>query len=221
MELFGIDFGAQMAGTTVIAHFSEASQHISLIASVKKQSADALLKQYFHEVFHRENITTEGASILHIVSIDAPLSLPRVYTTATKNNPDEDDYLFRHADRELSAMSPMFLGGLTARAMRLTAFLQTNKILSNAQTNLTILETYPAAQARRLGLKELDYKGEKARIGRVCEQLQQEFPCALPPQEEIQTWHHVDALLCLCASLRFARKQHETYGDAEEGQIFI
>jgi uncharacterized protein len=206
MELYGIDFGAQMAGTTVVAEYS--SVGITLHTSRKGQNTDTFLQKLFASI-----------SPTTLVCIDAPLSLPSVYSSGVnaaeadhaEADRTEADYFYRAADRALAAMSPMFLGGLTARAMRFAAGLQAR--------NCAVLETYPAAQARRLGLKELDYKGMKASIGGVCEIIAQEFPCALP--NEIPTWHHVDALLCLCAAIRYGKQEHEQYGERSEGVIII
>ena len=193
---YGIDFGAQMAGTTVVAEYSNGC--ITLHASRKGQNADTFLQKLF--------IAVPSTSL---VCIDAPLSLPSVYSSHVASA--EADYFYRAADRVLAAMSPMFLGGLTARAMRFVAVLKAS--------NYAVLETYPAAQARRLGLKEYDYKGAKASIGAVVEILAKEFPCALP--DDIPTWHHVDALLCLCAALRYGKQQHEQYGNVSEGVIIV
>lgn len=195
-ECYGIDFGAQMAGTTVVAEYSEGC--ITLHASLKGKSADTFLQKLF---------ATFPAPML--VCIDAPLSLPSVYSSHVAGA--EADYFYRAADRALAAMSPMFLGGLTARAMRFAALLRAS--------NHTVLETYPAAQARRLDLKKYDYKGAKASIGGVVGILAKEFSCSLP--NEIPTWHHVDALLCLCAALRYREQQHEQYGDLSEGVIVV
>jgi uncharacterized protein len=207
-ECYGIDFGAQMAGTTVVAEYS--SGGITLHASRKGQNADTFLQKIFVS-------SPPIAPASTLVCIDAPLSLPSVYSAqqvaseVASETDSEADYFYRAADRALAAMSPMFLGGLTARAMRFAAVLKAS--------NYAVLETYPAAQARRLGLKEHDYKGAKASIGAVVEILAKEFPCSLP--DDIPTWHHVDALLCLCAALRYNEQQHEQYGDPSEGVIVV
>lgn len=198
MELYGIDFGAQMAGTTVVAHYAD--DNIRLYASEKKRNADSFLERVFADVASNA-----------IVCIDAPLSLPKVYQHGVKA--ETGDYFYRAADRALLAMSPMFLGGLTARAMRFTASLKTRCS--------AVCEVYPAALAERLHLNNIGYKQEKAQIPVVYEILQGEFSCALPAMSELPSWHHVDALLCLLSAFRYAEKRHETYGDREEGVIVV
>ena len=66
-----------------------------------------------------------------MIFIDAPLSLPGIYWLGNGFR----DHFFRQCDKEMNAMSPMFLGGLTARAMRLKAELKS--------TGCKIIETYP------------------------------------------------------------------------------
>src|SRR5215212_2962102 len=100
--LAGVDYGSKLAGTTAIAVLE--GNTITVHQSLKKQDADlfltGLLKKYRPSV----------------VGFDAPLSLPGVY----RGMKDKNDYFYRTADRELTCMSPMFLGGLTARAIKLT-----------------------------------------------------------------------------------------------------
>ena len=99
--IFGVDYGSKMAGTTVVAVARE--RQIDLLQSGRKQDADAWL------------LETAVAQQPDHIFLDAPLSLPGVY----RHLPGRSDYFYREADRELQAMSPMFLGGLTARAMQL------------------------------------------------------------------------------------------------------
>lgn len=196
MECYGIDFGSQLAGTTVVACYHDGA--ITLQASAKKKNADTFLEQCFQPTAPQT-----------IVCIDAPLSLPRVYREGTEVQ--DADYFYRAADRELRAMSPMFLGGLTARAMRFAAYTR--------KRGYAVWETYPAAQARRLGLERYDYKGGNTSIRAVMEVLASEFPCDVP--SDLPTWHHVDALLCLLAALRLRAGSHELYGAKDEGVIIV
>lgn len=137
------------------------------------------------------------------IFIDAPLSLPGVY----RELPQHHDYFFRAADRALRAMSPLFLGGLTARAMQLAA---------TAPDPVRFFETYPSAVARRLGLGELGYKKT---LPPVVEALTNHTSVAFHP-DELPTWHHVDALLAWLAGERFLRQEHDVYGTPEEGLIY-
>jgi hypothetical protein len=99
--ILSIDYGSKLAGTTAVCF--EKNNQLHLAQSVKKQDADAWLRQL---------ISTKKPAAVYI---DAPLSLPGVYRG------EGSDYFYRAGDRAVGAMSPMFLGGLTARAMQLRA----------------------------------------------------------------------------------------------------
>ena len=122
--VFGVDFGAQKAGTTVISGIE--SGRLVFRRSKKQRSADKFLIGFFSK--------RDPALIM----LDAPLSLPGVL----RELPEYSDYFYRVADRELSAMSPMFLGGLTARAMKLAA--------KFTKIGHTVVECYPAKTGRIL-----------------------------------------------------------------------
>ena len=96
----GIDYGSKLAGTTCIAWMKEGQ--LKIIQSAKNQDADEWI------------ITQLDNESIDQIFMDAPLSLPPAF-----HDPLSDEFFYRAADRELKAMSPMFLGGLTARAMRL------------------------------------------------------------------------------------------------------
>lgn len=189
----GVDYGSKVAGTTVIAYWDGA--HLQLKQSAKKQDADAWLRT--------ELVALDAQDVW----IDAPLSLPGVY----RGMEGYEDYFYRKSDKEVAAMSPMFLGGLTARAMRLAAQLVPEGIIFR--------ETYPGWQARRLALKTWDYKGKVASIPEVLIQLQSHFPFPLPPT--LPNWHQVDALLALLGSLRHADGTGSIIGDQTEGAIWV
>lgn len=202
--LIGVDYGAKLAGTTVIAelHKGQALATISLRQSNKNEDADDMLQGYISSALLRQ------APLL--IFFDAPLSLPGVYTQPQNYT----DYFYRAGDKLLHAMSPMFLGGLTARAMRLKALFN--------QEQVRFFETYPAAQAKRLALKALDYKGDKAAIPAVWAAIQ-----SAPEWQGIDTvavtpqnWHQVDALLALLGALRYVHQTHTCVGDEAEGAIY-
>ncbi|NVK28729.1 MAG: hypothetical protein HWE14_11830 [Flavobacteriia bacterium] len=194
--LFGIDFGSKLAGTTVVSIF--------------KQN-----KIYFMEVeegVDADNFIMNAARHFKpdIVFIDAPLSLPGRYN----NIPGCEDYMFRKADMELKAMSPMFLGGLTARAIRLKDELEAE--------NIEVRETYPKILAHRYELNNLGYKGKTHHIN-VCRSKLQE---ALNPRifmdcQDIKTWHHLDSLLALMSAMNYDMGSSVTYGDENEGSIVV
>ena len=97
----GIDFGARSAGNTVVCVREKGLFRFH--RSAKDSDGDAWLRSLIDEL--------RPAAIY----IDAPLSLPGVYTGRGH------DHFFRAADRQAGGMSPMFLGGLTARAMALAS----------------------------------------------------------------------------------------------------
>ena len=182
--LVGIDYGSKMAGTTVIAFLSEGK--VSLVNSEKKQDADLMINEFLNK--H----TTE------MVGIDAPLSLPNAYTGKGEN------YFYRECDKALKAMSPMFLGGLTARAMQL-----------NAQLAQDMLEVYPGALARALGLKDFYYKGKAPDYRSMLNKLDWEFEV----EELPQTSHQMDAILALYIIWKVKNDRAQGVGDPHEGLI--
>ncbi len=195
LNIAGVDYGSKLAGTTVIAHLE--GQMLSFYNSIKKKDADAFLLTWV-----REHTPTH-------LFIDAPLSLPGVYRA-----PDQyDDYFYRQADREVRAMSPMFLGGLTARAMKLKRAL--------SRSDLQIMEIYPSKLADLLEIRELGYKKKKAHLEGVLHKLANELSSYQWPAEAISNWHQVDALLALLSGLRYLEGAHLTFGDEEEGRIIV
>ena len=192
----GIDYGSKIAGTTVACYAQRGG--VCVAQSEKKKDADEFLKHQVAEIKPT------------FIFLDAPLSLPNVYAkgqlaTAT------DDYFYRACDRQLGAMSPMFLGGLTARAMKLATHWQ--------QQGVKVCETYPAALAAHWQLKTMDYKGDIAAIAPVVAFLQTQIPMVVR-QEDFTNWHRVDALLAFVSGYRFMGDSHICLGDAGEGQIF-
>lgn len=189
----GIDYGSKLAGTTAISILK--NQEIIVRQSAKKQDADLLLENLIKE-YNPE-----------IIGFDAPLSLPGIYT----NQKDKTDYFYREADRQLKAMSPMFLGGLTARAMTLKAKLETNKS--------KFIETYPAKIAEGLGLKELGYKKEKESISSCLEVLQHQLPYMI--KVEVTNWHAFDSALALLGAYKYTKNSAQKVGNENEGVIYF
>ncbi|MEM9882742.1 MAG: DUF429 domain-containing protein [Planctomycetota bacterium] len=185
--LIGIDYGSKLAGTTVLVI---GPGPLRFVSSKKKQDADALIES-----------TLTGFPEADVY-LDAPLSLPGVY----RGLPGCDDYHRRAGDRQLGAMSPMFLGGLTARAMRLAA----------ACPHVTWHETYPAAQAKRLGLDPARYKKSTTHLPAMTASLGLDVD-----PTEVTSWHHFDALLAYLAGQRHRSGTAQTYGDKAEGEIVV
>jgi uncharacterized protein len=202
-SILGIDFGAKTAGTTVAAAFD--GTKTSIHAVCKGEDADIALEEILRQCAPS------------IVCIDAPLGIPGVY----RGIPGCTDYFYRECDKRLRAMSPMFLGGLTARAMRLAASVR------STLPNIQLLETYPAAQARRLLLNTAENKGEYKGRKEFIPTILQAIECAVKPHstipipKELPDWHSVDAVLALIAAERYASGAHELYGTAEEGMIVV
>ncbi len=186
--IVGIDYGSKLAGTTVIAFENEGE--ITLMSSKKNQDADRMILDFVDEYNPK------------LIGLDAPLSLPGVYS-----NPERfDDYFYRLADKEVSAMSPMFLGGLTARAMKL-------KSLIGAKTE--VIEVYPSMRAKSLNLSEFAYKKKGADYSKMLKRIldTSELP-------DLKTSHELDAILALQIALAFRRGNAVDVGTVEEGIIY-
>ncbi|MDZ4682547.1 MAG: DUF429 domain-containing protein [Saprospiraceae bacterium] len=188
----GIDYGAKLAGTTAVAWIQDGS--LQFVSSSKGKDADAFLLSWAKEY--------QPARLF----LDAPLSLPGKY----RGLADCDDYFYRLADKELHAMSPMFLGGLTARAMKLTACLQAE--------GAEVIETYPGHLARLLDLAALGYKKNKANLPTVAAALSRLLSCTIP---DLPDWHHIDAVLALLSGSRHQQGIAHTFGRVEEGVIVV
>ena len=180
-----MDLGNKLAGTTVICFLNEQGLP-EWRQSLKNKDADAFLQKALTELD------------LSALFLDAPLSLPGVY---------------RQGDRMVKAMSPMFLAGLTARAIRLKDQLE-------ASLPLSVMEAYPKAMAEKLELQALDYKGSKAAIMEVTRAICNAAGLQ-PPSDRLPDWHHVDALLALLTGIRWCHDAHEVLGDPEEGAIIV
>lgn len=191
----GIDYGSRLAGTTRIASVNDMGA-VESIASQKGQDADALILSWASRARPSR------------IFLDAPLSLPRIYRF-----PDsEGDYFYRQADKALQAMSPLFLGGLTARAMRLSAQLRQDGIL--------VFEVYPAHLARILGIRGSGYKEKQASPADLVRELASACPFPIE-QLPIPDWHAFDAALALWSGCRFTSGQALSFGDSDEGLIHV
>jgi len=189
MKWVGIDFGSNLAGTTAICFEREGRLHI--LQSDKKASADEFLEKFL--------LQFTGLNIF----IDAPLSLPQAYYSTGQ------DYFYRACDREVNSMSPMFIGGLTARAIRLL------KRMAHHQ----FLECYPAELVRLLGLKEFYMKKNNSGLERFHLELVNQYELTI--EKELENWHQADALLCWVTGKRHSMNSHETFGQPEEGLIIV
>ena len=188
----GIDFGAKRAGTTVICRV--VGDELEVAQCEKGQDADAWLHQMLH--------TWQPGQVF----IDAPLSLP----AACKNPEAGDSFFYRACDVELKAMSPMFLGGLTARAM---------KLKWEFAGVIEFYETYPKAQLQQLNLTEPGYKKDRAALPELSHRLLKALPVG--NTGEIRNWHCFDAVLALVGGVRYQRGEAHCYGNTGEGLVWV
>lgn len=194
MEYMGIDYGSKLAGTTAACGWNDNTFFLS--QTVKNQDADLWI---------RELVKNHHPKMLFL---DAPLSLPGIYSKL----PGYDDFFYRRADQEVKAMSPMFLGGLTARAMQLAQAFP-----------IPVIEVYPAARAKQLDLYSLRYKksneGLTACVAAVAKQLPTAIAAALL-ELEIDNWHAFDAVLAWEIGYRQLAGQASVAGSADEGLLY-
>ena len=185
VKIVGIDYGAKTSGNTVLAHYVNDQIHFSQVA--KKKDADAWLRAEL------EYLQAE------VVYLDAPLSLPAAYFG------NGQSYHYREADKITRAMSPMFLGGLTARAMS----------LKNSLKELTFHEIYPAFFQSDL-IQSIHYKEDTSLF--IHDLVKKEsFTLA----EQPTNWHQVDALMALLIGTRHQENRHHEIGNPTEGIIII
>ncbi|AHM60426.1 hypothetical protein D770_10845 [Flammeovirgaceae bacterium 311] len=190
----GIDYGSKLAGTTVMAVLS--AGEIIFFSSPKGKDADFFLVELIERF------------MIQKVFIDAPLSLPGVYTQL----PDCTDFFYRKADRQLKAMSPMFLGGLTARAIQLK-----NKMLP---AKVQFHETYPSGWVRISAPEAVGYRSKVVSPEVFCQNNVEIYPL-ITRTNVIVNWHGADALIALQSGLRYECQLHKTFGDPAEGEIVI
>ncbi len=194
--MFGIDFGSKLAGTTVISIFKQ--NKIYFMNVEKGVDADAFILNAA-EHFKPDK-----------VFIDAPLSLPGRY----RDLPGCEDYMFRKADIELKAMSPMFLGGMTARAMRLRDKLK--------EYEIAVFETYPKIMAMNHDLQNIGYKANSHHLNACRSRLQDALnPRIFMDCQDIKTWHHLDALLALMSAMNHEMGSSKCFGDEREGCVVV
>lgn len=194
-RIAGIDYGSKLAGTTAIA--SLFGREVRLVQSKKQADADEMIANWAQE------------KRPHTIYLDAPLSLPGCYL----NLSGCDDFFYRKADRALGAMSPMFLGGLTARAMRLRKQLEGQGI--------RCVEVYPAALVKEMGWPKERYKKKGISTEGLVHKILDEQQWTLVGSTSAISWHQADALLALLSGYRHQRGAHLTYGMADEGFIVV
>lgn len=179
----GVDYGAKTAGTTALC--ARVDGRFVLEQSRKGSDADAWLRDRL------DRMRPDS------VYIDAPLSLPPALLG------HEGDHFFRRADRALGAMSPMFLGGLTARAIR----------LRDEHPYIAFHETYPSALATALKMP-----GRKETLVDRFHVLEQVAGLDLPTPTSA---HQLDAILAWLSGRRHRNGGASVYGSEDEGQVVV
>jgi predicted nuclease with RNAse H fold len=191
-HIIGIDLGSQLSGNTVVAYVE--NNVVFFQRSKKNKSSDDFLISLIQHLQPQH------------IFIDAPLSLPGVYS----GKPGFNDYFYRKCDRRVRAMSPMFLGGLTARAIK----------LKDMFPETEFHESYPGGLARHLKIDELGYKMRTANITSVKEVLEANSGLKTKDKSNL-SWHHIDAFLTLLIAQRYFSDTHQSFGDPNEGQIIF
>jgi predicted nuclease with RNAse H fold len=193
-RITGIDYGNRFSGTTVIC-YNHLSQ-ILFLNSSKNADADSF-------------IFSEVAQIKPgLIFIDAPLTLPGIYWLGNGYR----DYFYRECDKEMQAMSPMFLGGLTARAIKLKHQL--------TESGFDVFETYPRRMLDVLSLPVDYYKQGKKDLDWILDVFMNETNISLN-KKTIISWHHLDALLAFLSGVRYLDGKSIQFGNAEEGLVYV
>ncbi len=193
MKILGIDYGSKLAGTTAVC-FHDGG--LEFEQSQKGRDAD----EFIIEVVNRIRPVK--------IFIDAPLSLPGAYFEKSPDN----EFFYRCCDRELKAMSPMFLGGLTARAIKLKHHFH--------ETAIDFYEVYPRGLVNEMS-KENEHFGQyyKSDLKAFADLLIKKFEIKLVAYPA--NWHQCDAMLAYLTGLRFMNGIQLRYGDPGEGLIYV
>jgi predicted nuclease with RNAse H fold len=202
----GIDYGSKTSGNTVICHHDGQVIHF-YDADTKDADLFILARIAGNQSVLNGELTNE--THIEAVFLDAPLSLPAVY----HSRPGFSNYHYRQCDVALKAMSPLFLGGLTARAMELKHRLK-------EKANVETYEVYPKAIAQRLFPTEYHKKLSTAEMVNLSKSLTENFP-VLRFDKYPKNQHQFDALLAWISGYRFMNQQHSVFGDAQEGLIIV
>lgn len=192
----GIDYGKKDSGNTVLCYKQE--DRMGFVGTEKNRDPDPVI------IEQAEKLKAE------YIFLDAPLSLPKIYFNASDK---EKDYFYRRCDRDLGAMSPMFIGGLTARAIRLRHILEDKGFI--------VKEVYPSALANLLDLRSHGYKEKTINIIRCMDVIASQFHIYNIREKQMPTWHHFDALLALISGGRYLQGVAEHYGHSGEGLIYV
>lgn len=183
----GIDYGSNLSGNTVLC--VNENNKLNLYFSKKGRNTDVWLYDLINEIKPA------------LVGIDSPLSLPAVYS-----NKKYHDYFYRQCDREIKAMSPMFIGGLTARSIKLKELLE-NKSIS-------IYEVYPSGYLRARGIPVLKRSHNKTEFFEYLLSLKIDHG-------KIKNIHALDAMIAWTITVNIFSGEAKAIGDKKEGLIYV
>nr|MBS0036643.1 DUF429 domain-containing protein [Saprospiraceae bacterium] len=188
-NIWGVDFGARRSGNTVIA----AAVDGSVVFYQVEKGADT--DRWMEDLV--EELKPE------LIAIDAPLSLPLGWCGG------EGDLFYRECDEELKAMSPLFLGGLTGRAVKFARQLKSLKI--------KVIEAYPKGFVNHL------LGGVHPQFTREIQQILDLLPkgVTLELEKKPTNDHQVDALMALVVAIRYEAGLANSFGKKEEGLIWV
>jgi len=186
----GIDYGSKLAGTTAICY--QEGNELVILQSEKKKDADKFIEFYI--------ATLNPAHVF----IDAPLSLPGAYFGKG------DDYFYRACDKELKAMSPMFLGCFFVSAPKLTEKFK--------QMGIECYESYPAAFVKDREAMMKDYNKKSMMSTSFVKNLEELIGLKVSGQN---TWHQIDAVICWYIGKRYLEGEGKVIGDKGEGRILF
>ncbi|MBT8234334.1 MAG: DUF429 domain-containing protein [Saprospiraceae bacterium] len=189
MRWLGIDYGSKLAGSTAVAYLD--GEELKIKQVEKKVDADDWL------------ITLIKSLEVSHVFIDAPLSLPESYFN------QKGDYFYRECDRQTKAMSPMFIGGLTARAIRLVSKFE----------DVEFIETYPSYLIKNV-FEWGDIYNKKEKINdQIIQRMADKLPYKL--ESTILNYDQFDALACWLSGDRYKKGIALKFGLSEEGLITV
>ncbi|MFN4233298.1 MAG: hypothetical protein ACK4IK_00680 [Bacteroidia bacterium] len=192
-QILGIDLGNKKSGNTAMCYlFNNTLQFIQ-----PKKGQDEVSE--ILKIIEQKHI--------QLIGIDAPLSLPGVYFNKVEFN----DYQYRLCDKECKAMSPMFIGAFTARAIELKNLLESKGI--------SVIEVYPKKLSEIMDIQKY-YPLKK--VSNVPDKLIEEIKDTIPFNiKNISNMHQFDALLCWLSTYRYIHQKHEVFGNKKEGLIIV
>lgn len=175
--LLGIDLGGRTTGKTAVCRLAlqedgKANAHVITTDEVTAQ-CDTDDDRFVALLLLQKPV---------LIGIDAPLSLP---------DTTRPDYLFRPSDRAVGALSPFSMGEVTARAL----------YLSNKLRGIPLVEVYPKAVLKHLGLPYRKYKNDGVLLHEMVERVQAVYGWQIAPFA--LTGDNVDALLAAVAAWHF------------------